>query len=268
MTFWPALLVALLARGVAAEPPPPVDGVPAETDTAPQGLSDPPPERSAADRLNDAVMAYQAGHREDARNALAELVNDPALDDPLLRQRARVYLGEVLYVEGQEDAAFRAFEQVLEFDPGFRIDPFEHPPDVCGFFEVVRASTISLRPVLPPPPRPLPATAWMGFGLYQRGHGHKTAGNLLLASEAVLGATSVVAFGLMAYDRRWSKDNPAEHTRILTTMAVQWTAGLGFWGLYAAGTVNAHRDWREQGTTAGGSPPPGSALQIGTTVRW
>lgn len=214
-------------------------------------------------RLDLAVRAYQSGQYEEARTSLALLVNDPRVSDAVLRQQARVYLGEILYVQGQEDAAFKVFETVLLEDSSFKIDPFKHPPDVCGFFEVVRASVSAL------PDDPIPAVtvplsrgAWAGFGAWQRTHGYRRVGNLLMSGQVLLGTTSLISHAILLKDREYIMDSP-EETRIYALRAVQWGSTAGFWGLYAWGTLDAQRRIRE-GERAGAGAPVG----VGVSGRW
>jgi class 3 adenylate cyclase len=86
-------------------------------------------------RLDEAVRAYQVGQREEARRLLVDLVLAPPPGDPTLLLEARIYLGELLYTEGDEEGARRFFEQVLQIDPLYIIDPFRHPPDITSFFD-------------------------------------------------------------------------------------------------------------------------------------
>jgi hypothetical protein len=235
-----AAFLALLVAGAAAQSPAPE---PSPSAASPADDPVPAPPRQ---RLEDAIRAYQAGRAAEARIALAMLINEPADIPADLRQDARVYLGEVLYVAGEEDAAFRTFEQVLVEDSTYRIDPFRHPPDVCGFFEVVRASTVGLAPPPPvPAPAALPASAWVGFGVYQRGHGRPGRANAFLAGQALLGAGSILAFGLLVADRRYLEDDPAELRQLQVLRAVQWASTAGFWGLHLWGALDARHDFRQ-----------------------
>ena len=241
MTLWSALLIATLVAAAAQDPSSGAE-VPAPVGPTAADAPPPPPPRRAD--LEAAVRAYQAGRHAEARVALAMMVNDPTLTDQKLRMQARVYLGEIFYVEGDEEAAFKAFEAVLSEDPNFRIDPFRHPPDVCGFFEVVRASTTPGRatPLVTPPPPGLAANAWMGFGQYQRTHGERTHGRLLLGGQLVTGAVSLVSYGVLLADREYADDDPEKKRHLQRLRLLQWGATTGFWGIYAWGMVDAQRD--------------------------
>lgn len=215
------------------------------------------------------MRTYQAGRHEDARNALALLVNDEGVADIALRQQARVYLGEVLYVQGEQEAAFKAFELVLTEDPSFRIDPFRHPPDVCGFFEVVRASITPIQDLRPPldplPPPRFPAIGYMGFGLYQLREGQAAMGTLLLSGQVICGAISVVDFGLLVADRRYIETDDLAKAAMQRRLWTQWGTTAGFWGLHVWGTLDARADWRQRAPLTASLPLEAS---IGWSGRW
>lgn len=277
MFAWPALIVLTLAPWARADEPSPPETqvVPVEiTGEDPEqlknepGLSEPetPPAEAPAppdaqQRLSAAVRAYQEGRPDEARVELAALVNDTTLMDAELRQQARVYLGEVLYVDGQEDAAFKVFEVVLTEDPDYRVDPFRHPPDVCGFFEVVRASTSALTPpptILPPAPSPAPLSAFVGFGVYQVRNGLEPKGALMMAGQLGLGVASAAGYAWITSQRRYHGEEAL--SRLQTLKLVQWSATAGFWGLYVWGTLDARADWRAR------SAP--SAVGTGVSGSW
>lgn len=260
MSCWLFIAILALARGAAAQD----QGMP-----EPQGGPVVPPDAEelfdAHQRLELAVRAYQAGNHEEARTSLALLVNDPRVSDAVLRQHARIYLGEILYVQGQEDAAFKVFETVLLEDQSFKVDPFMHPPDVCGFFEVVRASVSALAAeTIPAPPPPSSRFAWAGFGAWQRAQGNRRFGNLLMSGQVILGAVSMTTHAMILSDRTYTLGTP-EETRILALRAVQWTSTAGFWGLYAWGTLDAREKLRAAETGRAEAAPP---VGIGVSGRW
>lgn len=271
MSPWLLPFVLALAPMAGAQDPAPAEPAEerAEAPAAPAEEEPPePPEPPATERrLELAVRAYQAGRYEEARTELALLVNDGSIEDRELKQQARVYLGELLYVQGQEDAAFKVFETVLQEEPEYRVDPFRHPPDVCGFFEVVRASTSVLAP--PPPPRalvrPAPLGVYTGFGIWQRAHGRRGLANVLLTGQLLLGAASVAGFAWIRSDDEYVAGSPDEQ-RLKALRALQWSATAGFWGLYAWGTLNARHDARTgDGASAVELAP---AAGLGVSGRW
>ena len=198
-------------------------------------------------RLEEAVRLYQTGHHSEAKSILTSLVNDPHLIDQSLRQRARVYLGEVLYLQQNKEEARRLFEAVLIQDPDYVIDPFAHPPDVCGFFETIRAY---IRPVpsLDPPPTSTgptgraPLTTYTGFGVYQFQSGRPALGAVMAGSQAALGALSLATFYGLTRNNTWETES--RQTTLDRRRALQWGATAGFYGVWMWGVVDAHRHWR------------------------
>lgn len=201
---------------------------------------DPPTHRA---RLNAAVSAYQRGEGDSAKLELARLVNDPTLSDEQLRQQARVYLGEVLYLHQNEEEARRVFEAVLTLDPSFTIDPFAHPPDVCGFFETVRAYIVTPETLTTVSNGPAPSSAFLGFGLYQFQHGNPRKGARLAALQATAGAVSLVSFASLMDDRQYRADEtPLSSLKV--RRSVQWGATAAFYGIWAWSIADAHQHWR------------------------
>lgn len=227
-----------------------------------------------AQRLSDAVSAYQARDTQKAQGLLASLVNDETYQDPDLRQQARVYLGEVLYRSEDVEAARRVFERVLTQDPSYRIDPFRHPPDVCGFFETVRAY---IQP--PPPPKPvvtgplppLPPMGYLGFGLYQLQSGRRGIGATMLAGQAIAGIASVASFSHLIDNRIYPE---GELAAVSSTRNLQWASTTAFWSIWAWSVLDAGRHWKatatpipagQTGTTP--SAPRGIRLQVSGDFR-
>ena len=226
-------------------------------------------------RLKQAVRLYQTGNPEKAQTSLARLANDPGPIDESLRQQARLYLGEVLYLQQNKEEARRLFEAILQRDSDFVIDPFQHPPDVCGFFETVRAY---MRPTVEPttasvPAGPVPrtpASAYYGFGIYQMQHGKKRLGTVMAVGQTAMAVLSIASFGGLLDNRSWKNDNELQALR--TKRAIQWSSTAGFYTFWAWGTVHASRHWRANvhlqpagnGTGSGKNDTP--RIHIGFTI--
>ena len=202
---------------------------------------------SPQERLDEAVRLYQTGAHDDAKRILTGLVNDPGLDNESLRQRARVYLGEVLYLKGDKEEARRLFEAVLLQDYGYVVDPFAHPPDVRGFFETIRAyirpEPTTPAPVTPTPPvgRP-PLATYAGFGIYQFQSGRPALGTAMAGAQATLGALSLASFYGLTQNGGWETE--AQKTALDRRRALQWGATAGFYGAWMWSLIDAHRHWR------------------------
>lgn len=257
------LWAALGARGVrAAEGPL----------TPAAGEAPTSPSNDGAARLDDAVRAYQLGQRDLARSAFAALAVEAAAP-PGLRQEARVYLGELLFTEGDEEGARRFFEQVLLADPGYTLDPFTHPPDVCGYFDYVRAYLGPARPppaeVPPPVPLRLPATptsAFLPMGVYQFREGRSGAAMGLLGSQVAFVGANAALWVLLALDPTYTAGDAAEERRLKAMRAWTGVTAAGFYTSWVWGVRDATRHWRRvagpramQAQQSGGSPPSPAA---------
>jgi len=200
------------------------------------------------ERLNAAVADYKRGEVETAKLALAGIVNDPSIADEALRQQARMYLGEMLYLQQKEDEARRLFEAVLNTDPGYTIDPFVHPPDVYGFFETVRAYLVTPRSPTPPVRSPAPSSAYLGFGLYHFHSGQSRKGARIAMLQSLAGAVSLFGFAGLMDDRRYL-DEGGTLDRLKLRRSVQWTSTAAFYGVWAWAAADAHQHWRQSDAT-------------------
>jgi hypothetical protein len=181
--------------------------------------------QSARDRLDEAVRRYQFGERDAAQGLLAALVI--AADVPGdVRQEARVYLGELLFIADDKESASRFFEQVLAAEPDYVIDPFLHPPDVVGFFNYVRAfrepvgPAEGTGPALPPGPLvativpPAPPSAMVGLGIYQLRQGKTGSGLAFLGTQAAALTANVIAHSVYWPNRRYPEGDVDELARL------------------------------------------------------
>jgi tetratricopeptide (TPR) repeat protein len=237
----------------------------AHADDTIEGSLAPPETRAAAaanddeqatpeSRLNDALHLYQRGDASMARRALARFINDPSMADETLRQRARVYLGEVLYQQQNEEEARRIFEAVLTLNPQYTIDPFAHPPDVCGFFETVRAYIVPVAPtVAQAPPPPLPSSAYMGFGVYHFQAGDPRSGTKIAIAQTTVGLVSLVTFAGLLDDRKYTT-GPGTLEALNLRRGLQWSATAAFYGIWAWSITDSKRHWR---ANLGIKPPRG-----------
>jgi tetratricopeptide (TPR) repeat protein len=243
---------------------------PSETSAAAEVNDD--EQATPARRLNDALHLYQRGNASMAQRALARFINDPAMADETLRQRARVYLGEVLYQQQNEEEARRIFEAVLTLDPNYTIDPFAHPPDVCGFFETVRAYIVPMGPtVAQAPPDPLPSSAYVGFGVYHFQAGDPRSGARIAIAQTTVGLISLVTFAGLLDDRKYATGQGTLEALNLRR-GIQWSATAAFYGIWAWSITDSKRHWRanvgiesprgrNDGSDSGGMP----GLHLGLT---
>lgn len=207
-------------------------------------------------KLQQAVRYYQMGERVEARRVLATLVVSESVP-PRVRQEARIYLAELLLVEGEVAESRGFLRQVLAEDPDFAIDRFRHSPEVVGEFDYVKAQMVEVRPPEPEPePEPVvlttPLSAWSPFGRYHFTHGRPGRGLFYLSSVTASAVVSGVSFGVLYSDR---SEVPAFYSR----RWVQWSSTTLFWGMWTASTIDAHVHFRKSGAQAVVSPAVGLA---------
>ncbi len=209
---------------------------------------------TAAERLAMAVRLYRAGSHDKARATLIGLLNDPTVDDRDVRLSARVYLGEVLFVEGNRQAAWTTFQAILVDDPDLRLDPYEHPPSVVEFFDMVLAATLAMGPNDPPPPLPDPVppppelepvhwTGYMPFGWHQYRERRPVRGTLLAVGQAGLLA-GTFATGIPLYLDH--EGEQGEYQDLQKMRAANWAMSGAFAALWITGTVEASVRWRKE----------------------
>jgi len=233
----------------------PEDTESSETSTEPLVVQEVTATPTARERLDIAVRTYQLGRRDEARTLLANILLDTTIDDEDLIQECRVYMGELLYIQGDEEGAKQFFEQVIRLNPAYLIDPFRHPPDVCGFFNYVRAYVAPFPTVSTAPPPvtqipPLHWTAWLPIGgFYQLSHGQTRKGTAFLTSEIVLLTASTSLFGVLLNSRVVSDNDDAAMTQFLRLRTTQQTITVGYWGVWAWARLDAKRHWRNSGLT-------------------
>ncbi|MFM2246746.1 MAG: hypothetical protein RL071_2820, partial [Pseudomonadota bacterium] len=247
------------AAQAPAEPAPAAPLLPeAGPAAAPEAPSPAPAAPSPEDRLLDAVTDYQRGERERAQAKLVALVVDEGTLPVLVRQEARVYLGELLFAQDQKQEAQVFFEQVLASDPAYRLDPFVHPPDVCAFFDYVRALSAD-EPPAPPPPLParMPAAVFSPLGTYHIRNGEKLRGYAYQVGILGTASASLLMGGVLLSDRRYLPGT-AEEDQLRALKRAQIGVSAATWGLYLLSVSDASRHWRSLNLNAG---PRGFSLE-------
>ncbi|MCP4804832.1 MAG: hypothetical protein GY913_19590 [Proteobacteria bacterium] len=201
--------------------------------------------------LEHALDAYLRGDLRGARDVLLRVVNDPALEDEEVLQSARAWLGEIYWNMGDREAARSTFRTVLLYDRDYRLDPFQHPPDVVAFYDSVRAEIDAASAPEPLARRDLPApSAYLWPGGVQL-HNDKPLAAALTTVGVAASAGGVA--GLRVFLVRQDQDPntygiqvPEARAESLSQVrAGQWAiaaAGMGLWlGTSVGGTVVAAR---------------------------
>lgn len=182
-------------------------------------------------RLDDAIGTYLAGEALLARDKLrAVLALGPELP-PDVRLTALAYLGDILYSEEGPASAREIFETLLGEAPAYPMDPFEHPPEVCRYFEEVR---VSLRAPTPPTPRDREAYPWLVLapgGTYYFSKG-RVAPGVVFGGLQVAGA--VVSIGTFititdAFEGGVQARDPEYYNRLIAINRTAATVGWLAW---------------------------------------
>jgi hypothetical protein len=233
------ILLAMLVSPAIASPP--ESPAPTDGEAGPETAEDPLHIPTPAERLEEAVLNYQTSRHGLAMQLLA-------IDQTIVasvRQDARVYLGELLYIQGDTEGAKKLFEQVLTEDPDYQIDRFRHPPDVCGHFEYVRTYMVpTTTPVAPTMVlRPMPPAGYAPFAAYQ--FKYTTARRWpMLIGQLGFGAASVTIFGILLADHSYLENDDETLQSLQRLRLAQVSTTAGFYGMWLWGSLDARRHWR------------------------
>lgn len=262
MALWGWAVAAL-----AQEPPPaPEDAAPVDPFFAP-----------FEQVLDHAVSTYLNGDLPaalDLFQTLQRRLTFGEAPDPELAREALIYLGEVRYNLGEYDSANAVFRQILQADPEAPINPYNHPTEVVGAFELVRASVRAERATPPtdPPviaPRRTPWWVVVPLGVPQLAQGQTGRGLAYGVAQGATGLISVATLvdlrsknGTVADPHEWPADEYADYYRRvqIERFAVQWPATLGFYALWAASSLDARATWHRPSPVVGVAPAPGGAV--------
>lgn len=226
-----------------AEPaPPPADD--ADDDGTPTSMTRLPSDPREA--LAVAITSWQDGLPGLAKDQLqAILAIGPKLD-PEVRSDTLAYLGDILLSEGGAAPARSTFETLLDGDPDYVMDPLQHAPEVCSFFEdlrLARASAAGKRSR-----RPFPWLALVPGGLYYY-TAHKPVLGVVVGGLQVsaLVANVVMYSQLQSTDLIQRDDVAGGEAFTRLTVATDVTAGVAWLSWIVPASVEVTR-WA--------TPPP------------
>ncbi|MFZ5479210.1 MAG: tetratricopeptide repeat protein [Myxococcota bacterium] len=205
----------------------------------------------ARGRLAEAIQLYLAGDSAGARAGLTDLLAAGPTLPPDVRQEALAYLGDLYYTQEDASKARPIFESLLAEAPDFPMDPFKHPPEVCGYFEDLReARRAALRPpVLPPPPVkvPYPWLALAPGGVHWFADGKPLVGTIVLVTQAGTAAASIVTYGeVQAQRKRHDPDfygDEEARTEFAQLLWLNRAAGAAFWVAWATPAIVETTSW-------------------------
>lgn len=216
------------------------------------GASGPPadfPERPSYDTLlQSAIRSYQLRQRDQAIQQLAALALDE--DAPhYIRQEARIYLAEDRFFQDDREGADGFFEQVVRAEPGYQIDRFRHPPDVCAQFDLVRATVLPtlLQPSLPP-------RLYRRPRLYHQEYGAAPwlDGGLLTAQWTLFAASSGMSAWWWLNRETHYLDTPEDRLQARNYQIVHVAVSAGWIAAATERRLRVRRDWEQKWQEYGG----------------
>jgi len=254
-------------------------------DSAPQQHAPPPPpvQLTPPDRLAAAVRSYHLGQHDLALSRLTALTRELP-DDSTISRDARLYIGEIFFVQGNESGAREAFEAVVRSWPDHVLDPFRHPPDVCAFFELVKEDElrrIAVEAVLPDPAaeRP-PPSPFLPLGVAQFRQRRVLPGILFSIGQTASCGLSIGLGTWLLLDRHYDPTPSDEATAqsdgstvwdretLVARRSAQWAATGVCYGSYALGVTDAWLAGRRQARRSEQAALPRQAPMVVFTRRF
>lgn len=228
--------------------------------------------------LAEAERRYLAGDPDGAVELLLVLqqrLSFGEIVDAESGNEALIYLGEIRYNLGMRAEATAAFRQVLEKDPDALINPYRHPNDIIGAFDVVRQTVkaeIAAREAEPPIERRRPPLWTLApLGIPQLAQGQTGRGLAYAGAQGALGILSIAMGvhlqlynGTLANPVQWELSETPEARRRVQTLryGVQWPATLGFYAMWAVSVADGRATYAEP------PPEPLPDLRPGIGVSW
>ena len=162
------------------------------------------------------------------------------------RQEARLYIGEILYIQGDRQGAQDLFRELFEEDPKYKCDRFIHPLDVCDYFDFYK-KTFLTPPPQPPPLKTKAQAPWYTyapFGLYHLREGPKWRGYLYLSGQLLTGIVSTTLFTSLTIDHSYMANDLDKRDQLQSYLLWQRATTVGFYGLWALSVADARIMWR------------------------
>ncbi len=236
---------------------------------------DSPNPGSAQDKLRQARANFDYRNYGPAADLAQELIDSRALERTPDQIEVYRILGLSRFFQGRTEDARIAFINLLSLDPDFQLDPFYVPPQAVAFFERVRTDNQSLlQPIrerrraaqealrqeeeararllnkgpsnVPPQiireevERPSTALALLPFGVGQFQNRDTGLGIVFATTEAAAAITSIACYIWVESQRSSSGFYPSSvYSTAVTVRDVQVATGIAFFGLWAAGAVEA-----------------------------
>ena len=193
--------------------------------------------------LNEAVQFYQVGDRPQALQTLLSITTDPTYPQSV-QQEARIYIAEILLVEGNVEGARSYFHEVLEINPSYNIDRFRHPPEVCMEFDYTNAQWKQRQP---PPSisttNPI-LSKFAPFGIYQFQRNRTVKGLVYSGLQLGTAITSITLFSYLQQNPGYNQNDLDEKAHLETILTIQRASAVGFYTLWLMSSIDAQRSWQ------------------------
>ena len=202
--------------------------------------------QEAITTLNQAVHFYQMSDRTEAMQRFLSISMNETYPESV-RQEARIYMAEILLLEGNADGAKQFIREILRANPNYQIDRFRHPPEICSFFdEIKESSPIPLtKEDNDPEFRPTPnASIFLPFGSHQIRKKKWLKGIACSTSQVLLAGGSL---GMRSYlQTNQNPKAPIEDEATLNTILIgQYSATTLFYLSWMGCSFDAYRTWKK-----------------------
>ena len=164
------------------------------------------------------------------------------------RQEARLYIGEILYIQGDRQGAQDLFRELFEEDPTYKCDRFIHPLYVCDYFDFYKKTFLKPKSSLTKIKTP-PWYMYAPFGIYHLRKGHKWRGYTYLSGQIFTGVVSTALFISLAIDHAYLANDVSKRERLQSFMLWQKVSTFGFYGIWAVSTIDARVTWGKSQTS-------------------
>lgn len=240
--------------GAPADP-----GTAPATDGAPGPAGVPTPEASLA----AAIRLYLDGNAPAAAQALRSLLARGEELPSDLRLDALAYLGDIAYSQEGRPTARNIFTAILVENPDYAMDPYEHPRDVCDYFETLRDEARRTTTV-PQPPRGyrgrFPYLALLPGGVHYFANAEPVAGAAVAAVQVAALAANVALYAEFRALPQFEEGDSAALRRYQDLQTATNLAGAAFLGSLAVPPAIAAIGWISR------PPPPAGTGQVARAV--
>lgn len=193
--------------------------------------------------LNEAVQFYQVGDRPQALQTLLSITTDPIYPQSI-QQEARIYIAEILLVEGNIEGSRNYFHEVLEINPDYNIDRFRHPPEVCMEFDYTNAQWKQRQPPTTMIPTGPVLSRFAPFGIYQFQRKQTVKGLLYSGLQLGTAITSITLFSYLQQNPGYNQNDLDKKTHLETVLTIQRASAIGFYTLWLVSSIDAQRSWQ------------------------